>query len=33
VAAETDLGGREWLDKIAHEWAGTLAAMTIQRGC
>ena len=33
VAAETDLGRREWLDKIAHEWAGTLAAMTIQRGC
>ncbi len=33
VAAETDLGRREMLRKIAHEWAGTLAAMTIHRGC
>jgi uncharacterized SAM-binding protein YcdF (DUF218 family) len=33
VAAETELGRRELLRKIAHEWAGTLAAMTIQRGC
>ncbi len=33
VASETDLGRRELLRKIAHEWVGTLAAMTVQRGC
>lgn len=33
VAVDSDLGRRGLLRKIAHEWVGTIAAMTTQRSC
>lgn len=33
VAASQSMDGDDWLDKVVHEWAGTLAAMTIRSAC
>lgn len=33
VAARTDIDRDDWLEKVVHEWLGTIAAMTIDRAC
>lgn len=33
VSASADLDSDDWVDKVVHEWLGTLAAMTFQRAC
>lgn len=33
VLASRDLDTDEWVEKIVHEWAGTLAALTVDQAC
>ena len=33
VSADATLDRDEWVEKVMHEWLGTIAAMTFQRAC